>query len=690
VDGAAQERRRFAWLGPVAVIAVLVALVVAACPGWLQGTYEPRGWHVHVDPSLKRVAEQLADWHGIGRLGADARGYSPSVDLAHYIEWFCPEEKVFRDSRTNLYPASVESDHQKVARALTAESGLRFDETWADAHDALNRYGVTHLVVADAADRRLVAALRNLLNMPREWRLVGLYGRTAVFARTPARQPGPDLPLMSLDRRVFGGAAPRQGPGRDLQPRPWWDCFVWSDPDGGLDRDEAIVEVMHFDAMGPAYRERNRRTWEVEVLIAQLGTIAPQGSLVEALAGCYPHSLLATSQRPIPAGVPTALDSLTYQMIAAHAQNSDQGPPGSLLFAVRAARRALLANPEDALAHLALGRAYERFQRFSAERGAGASFPLLKQVREVQALVALNRAVQLKPDLLAAHELLASLYLEARGFDLALPHVQAQLRLTQSAGPRPGEKPQDFTARIDKLTAQEHTLGKQVRELLNLVDSQSLKLDAYGKARLAEANGLPGYALQHLLRSNYAEFGVEGALNQLHLLLRTGRTKDIRMMIDPAQEAKMGMFNYRWLRTLLAVADGDYDQADAHLQQLVVGGVDLPDLGARNLRPHTALAMLVGQQMLNGGSIHPQQPIVQVFTLGPWQDVDTQAIYVRKLEGLAGIARMDADVHALRGLLHLESGAIEPARRAFRDALTDWNSDGGSAFLAKHYLNLIP
>jgi hypothetical protein len=298
--------------------------------------------------------------------------------------------------------------------------------------------------------------------------------------------------------------------------------------------------------------------------------------------------------------------------------------------------------------------------------------------------------VQLKPDLLAAHELLASLYLEARGFDLALPHVQAQLRLTQSAGPRPGEKPQDFTARIDKLTAQEHTLGKQVRELLNLVDSQSLKLDAYGKARLAEANGLPGYALQHLLRSNYAEFGVEGALNQLHLLLRTGRTKDIRMMIDPAQEAKMGMFNYRWLRTLLAVADGDYDQADAHLQQLVVGGVDLPDLGARNLRPHTALAMLVGQQMLNGGSIHPQQPIVQVFTLGPWQDVDTQAIYVRKLEGLAGIARMDADVHALRGLLHLESGAIEPARRAFRDALTDWNSDGGSAFLAKHYLNLIP
>src|SRR5207253_493432 len=117
-------------------------------------------------------------------------------------------------------------------------------------------------------------------------------------------------------------------------------------------------------------------------------------------------------------------------------------------------------------------------------------------------------------------------------------------RLTQAAGPRPNETSQDFAARLDKVAEDERTLGKQVRDLLNLVDTKGFKLDVLGKARLAESNGLPGYALEQLLGSNYAEFGVEGAVVELHLLLHAGRTRDFRVLINPDQESRMGTFQY--------------------------------------------------------------------------------------------------------------------------------------------------
>ena len=93
--------------------------------------------------------------------------------------------------------------------------------------------------------------------------------------------------------------------------------------------------------------------------------------------------------------------------------------------------------------------------------------------------------------------------------------------------------------------------------------------------------------------------------------------------------------------------------------------------------------------MLNGGSINPHEPILQVLFPGPWQTPQSHAFFVGRLEQIAGVARREADLHALRGLLALESGAIEPARRAFRAVLAAWNDDSRSAALARHYLALI-
>ena len=581
---------------------------------------------------------------------------------------------------------------QQVRTALATEPPDRREII--RTYETFERWRITHLHIAEPTDRRLAASLRNLLLLPKDWSLIDLQGRATVFAwRTPTNAKPLRLPPVDLQRRAFDptsvSVAPRQGIRRDPQLRAWWDCFLWSAADDAGDPDEGISHLVYFEAQCPIYVERNRKVWEIETSAAVLGTIAPHGSVLQPLAGCYPYALLSSSVKPPPAAAATPLDVLAFQVLSAHMQSSDQGPPGSLLLAIRAARRAVHANPDDALAHLRLGRAYERLSRHTTERGVAPGFPLFEQLRKVQALVALNRAVELRPDLLSAREMLANLLLEARGFDLALPHVQAHLRLSQSAGPGTNETPQDFAVRIEKMADIERTLGKQVRELLNLVDTKAFKLDPHGKARLAESSGLPGYALEQLLRSNYAEFGVEGAKLQLYLLLHAGRTRDFRAMIDPAQEAAMGTFNYRWLQTLLAAADGNYDEADEHLQHLLVSTFDLPDLGVRKVEAPQAIARLFGHQMLNGSSINPSQPLLQAFALDPWEAPESRVVFLQRLDGVACASRQDAELHTLRGLLALESGAIGPAERAFRASLRIWNGTEPSATLARHYLRLM-
>src|SRR5258708_35465014 len=70
----------------------------------------------------------------------------------------------------------------------------------------------------------------------------------------------------------------------------------------------------------------------------------------------------------------------------------------------------------------------------------------------------------------------------------------------------------------------------------------------------------------------------------------------------------------------------------------------------------------------------------------PWPAPES---FVRGLVDVVQYARKDADMQTLRGLLALESGAIEPAQSAFRESLSAWNGDGGAAFLARPYLGVI-
>lgn len=679
----APPARRFAWLAPLGGVAAFTALALLSCPGWLQGSFSPRGWHLNADPSMQRLAQQLAAWHEQGKLGQQSRGFNLSADVAHYVEWHCPQEKVFLDGRANLFPPEVAADFEQIRNVLAAPpSTEQRPADWDEARALLNRWQCTHLLIADPADRRLASTLRNLWQRPQELSAIAIEGRAMMFVlNRPSAGSPPPLPALRLHAQAFDPAlartAPREGLSREPRPQPWWDCFTWSDPgEALLDRDEAIMHIVHFEASRLDYLEHHRAAWREELIADSLATLGTHGSGVPSIAGWSPLEWIDSTQPVNRRASP--LDGL-FAAIEGHQRAWDQGPPGSLLLAIRAARRSLHANPDDAVAHLRLGRAYQALHQQTLERSLTGSFPLLEQLRKVQAIVALKRAAELRPDLLSAHELLAGVFLESGGFDLALPHVQAQFRLSQAAGPLPNETPEQFAARIERLEQFEQQLGTDVRNRQNLVDTKSFGQNVYSKARLAESHGLPGYALAHLLRSNYAEFGREGAIFQLYLLLHAGRTRDFRMMIDPTQEPVMGTFNYRWMQTLLASVDGDYDEADEQLRLLLAAGADLPAVDVHPAASRAQLAADAGEAL------------VQLLVASPWRPLHSKlyAIVFRPPAGIPVQARHHADLNALRGMLLLETGEIEAAEDALEASLSHWHGPDGSAQLARHFLRLI-
>src|SRR5206468_681819 len=78
-------------------------------------------------------------------------------------------------------------------------------------------------------------------------------------------------------------------------------------------------------------------------------------------------------------------------------------PPALPLLAVRAARRAVAVNPEDANAWLRLGQAYLLLRNVTGERSGEGLLPPLAQLRHVQIVTALEQAVRLDPDVEVAH-----------------------------------------------------------------------------------------------------------------------------------------------------------------------------------------------------------------------------------------------------------------------------------------------
>jgi hypothetical protein len=429
-----------------------------------------------------------------------------------------------------------------------------------------------------------------------------------------------------------------------------------------LDREDARKALIAFDAEKPHYAARNNRRRNASQF----------ASLV----------LGAGSLWPLDARVMVWPFTRNLNILA-----QDDGPPQQLFMAIRAARRALEKNPKDYKAHFLLGEAYFRLSEHTSER-AWLRDSSLGRLRSAQAIAAFASALRLKPDLAEAHARLATAFHALDLKDLQLEHLKAYLKFVRKRGPQSESQDQfnDRVAQIDRLVqAQE----KALQQLQDRYAVNSVGLKILDRAMMASRLGLRGKALDILLASDIATFGIKGMEMELELLLHTGAADKVRAWMDPSHKELLGALKYHWYKARASAALGDYRAADLELQEMVKFS-GFPGHTQKSIPLRTVIALAFADALLANSQVNYMVPLKRLFVpSGP----------VQELWEIAARLNHEADIQVLRGLLALESSQTKKAADLFDEALNFWNSPTGVALrdirphsarrLADHYRNLI-
>src|SRR5262249_49207905 len=156
---------------------------------------------------------------------------------------------------------------------------------------------------------------------------------------------------------------------------PGWARYVVAPPRRDLASDEAVLHLRRFQAAFPQWLEESGQAWEAAHAADLVSGIAPDagsvgGPSLPAYRACLARSALPPdSQTPAPARPPS---QLLPQLEAVQQRDffsgRDDGPPALPLLAVRAARRAVAANPQDAEGYVWLEQAYAVLHGNTRER----------------------------------------------------------------------------------------------------------------------------------------------------------------------------------------------------------------------------------------------------------------------------------------------------------------------------------
>jgi hypothetical protein len=660
-DGERWEGARAATsIGYALTFVMLLALLLSAWPGWLQGTpYEPRRWAVETPPSLERGAAATRRWHQEGKLGPDARGLHLSADSAYAFAWFCPEDKAVRDD--------------ELASAIREGT-----DNPSDVAARLRSAHVTHVVVHDTNRAKLLAALENLLADPVHWPVLYMEGDLIVFGwrdRAGAADPFADWQL-DLNALAFrpddAGKAPASSPAGEPEARAWWEAFWKPAPPRPIDQDGATLHLCHAEALRRSAPFRHQAAWEAAQSAAYLGAAGGWAGP----GGVFDARLRLTLIRPLPpyqgtgfSGLPGA-DQLAHVLQHQFAFLHDDTPPAALYLAVRAARRAVAANPNDAQAYLVLGESYLRLLRSTRERAWADRLPELKELRHVQASAALNQAVALKPDLAQAHFSLGHLYGDMGYLDLMLNHMRAYRKLMDKADPPRGVTAEQFRQQLAAYAEEVSQLTTEVEKRQNKFEVATAGGKVLDRAFQALSDGLAGKARDLLLQSDVAAFGARGTAMELDLLLKTGQPKRVMEWTGPEHESALGT-SYHWLRLHALAATGDYAAAEEEMNALLrFRAGNAPDEGP--VRVRELMALVVARRLLeeSGGTRCLPELFLRTVTRSEMRT---------RVASLEKILTREANLTVLRGLLALEQGEVERAEGDFRVALTLWKDAATAA-----------
>jgi tetratricopeptide (TPR) repeat protein len=639
---------QWAQLGRAFALPFGLFLLIAAWPGWLQGMpFSCRGWSLHPDPSVEKAARRLADLHEQGVLTADSRGFNFSAEAANALAWFCPQEQAFL---TGHGPAGAAKAFRQIRHALLhRDLNLPYQQVFR-----ANK--IDHMILYDADIRILGDVFEYCMEEPSEWPLLALDGRVAIFGWRDPERPvrGSDaFKAATLQLARLGMVPPAdKGVPADsavpaMRPRVWWDGFWQPEPTPSMAADEAELYLRLFRMRGRAEGVRHREVWRITQRLSAIGF------------GAMPV---------LPTRLWAGLDGLGMYEEAYLAQ-LDDAPPGYLYAALRAARRGIAAEPNDAQAYLRLGLAYHALMERTRERIDNNAAIQLRRLRTYQAVAALHRAIELEPDLFEAHEHLASLYHDMNHLDRALEHFRQCRRLFARRGLRPGENQQGLAVLYEMVGKTIEHLEVEVPRQMNhfVVHSQYMK--PFDRARVAVDRGLGAKALEVLLEQKdpAGAMGTKGVEMEFDQLLLAGRGSDLLGWFHEDVEKLLGSRRYHMWRGIVAATTGRYEDADAELVQSFPTEPVANDV-EKLFSPREAIALVVGRSVLEGS----QRLGDFAWLLGEHQ---RQASTIQIMSLLRVLAR-EADIQVWRALLAEEQGDTEKVKTIVWELLAGSGAGG--------------
>jgi hypothetical protein len=258
---------------------------------------------------------------------------------------------------------------------------------------------------------------------------------------------------------------------------------------------------------------------------------------------------------------------------------------------VRAARRAVAANPDDARAWLVLGEAYNTLAFNTREGARSRGLLIAPMIRQSQIAACLQRALKLRPPLdeqLRAHLLLFSLYQDQRFFEPWARHFREFLRCSRELGAAPGQE-KEYNKQLEQWEKDAKALEREVKKLQDQYEVQAANKPVLLKVNIAMQYGLPDTALNVLLKADPKELynrpgsaQMAGATLMINLLLTLGRVEEVHEIFSGVTPEKEGAFGLNpvpggvsaigWAKVQAAAADGDYEAADQHLAALIGDG----------------------------------------------------------------------------------------------------------------------
>ena len=347
-------------VGRIVTLVLFLLLAGIAWPGWLHppGWDTPPGWHpsearrvawaVEPDPALVETAQQFQQWRDADRLPAEAHGIIASVDLANYCAWYAPKEKVFLNGRYNHH-------RPEFADFLTLRAGLRLfpqndPADPKDARDVMARRETEYLAMT--ASRTDPAEVRErveqtTISLARQWNwwaLWALHGDSAIFGwREEADRPAPLFDRLRLDAvtLAYGSDVPRLPAGHvepAPPPREWIDDFLRPVEPAPADAYEAIAWIRYKQVL----QQRQTEHYQLRALLLR----NVPGGVLPLLANLYQAQAVESWQQGNPAYFPP------------HKGSADEGSLQAIpVLALRAARRAIAANPDHPDGYFALAQA---------------------------------------------------------------------------------------------------------------------------------------------------------------------------------------------------------------------------------------------------------------------------------------------------------------------------------------------